>query len=47
MVTYFIVVISDWKRCCYTICGRMGLDVPNKVVGEFYVVKLHASLVDL
>jgi hypothetical protein len=47
MTKHFNVVVSDWERCRYTICWRMGLDVPNKVVVYFCVVMLHAWLVDL
>jgi len=47
MTKHFKVVVSDWERCRYTICWRMGLDLPNKVVVYFCVVMLYAWLVDL
>lgn len=31
LIIYFIIVVLDWERCCYTICGGLGLDVPYKV----------------
>jgi hypothetical protein len=32
--------ISDWKRCCCAVCWRMGLDVPNKVIGDSCMIIL-------